>query len=87
VHAVHHGRIVYSDWLPGLGLLVIIEHGDGYLSLYGHNQDLITQVGDWVTPGAVIAHVGDSGGQASPGLYFEIRKDGHPVNPSDWVKH
>lgn len=86
VHAVHQGRVVYSDWLPGLGLLVIVEHGDGYLSLYGHNQDLITEVGDWVGPGAVIAHVGDSGGQASPGLYFEIRKDGQPVNPSDWVR-
>jgi septal ring factor EnvC (AmiA/AmiB activator) len=86
VHAVHQGRVVYSDWLPGLGLLVIVEHGDGYLSLYGHNQDLITEVGDWVGPGAVIAHVGDSGGQASAGLYFEIRKDGQPVNPSDWVR-
>jgi septal ring factor EnvC (AmiA/AmiB activator) len=86
VRAVHHGRVVYSDWLPGLGLLVVIEHGDGYLSLYGHNQDVMTEVGDWVGPGAIIAHVGDSGGQSSPGLYFEIRKDGTPVDPGSWVQ-
>jgi septal ring factor EnvC (AmiA/AmiB activator) len=85
VFAVHHGRVVYSDWLPGMGLLVILEHGDGYLSLYGHNQDLIMEVGEWVTSGTVIAHVGDSGGQPVPGLYFEIRKNGSPVNPSHWV--
>lgn len=85
VHAVHHGRVVYSDWLPGMGLLLIIEHGGGYLSLYGHNQDLIMEVGDWVAPGTLIAHVGDSGGQAVPGLYFEIRKDGRPVDPGAWI--
>lgn len=85
VLAVHHGRVVYSDWLPGMGLLVVLEHGDGYLTLYGHNQDLIMEVGEWVTPGTVIAHVGDSGGQPLPGLYFEIRKNGSPVNPSHWV--
>jgi septal ring factor EnvC (AmiA/AmiB activator) len=86
VLAVHHGRVVYSDWLPGMGLLVVLEHGDGYLTLYGHNQDLIMEVGEWVTPGTVIAHVGDSGGQPLPGLYFEIRKNGSPVNPSHWVR-
>ena len=85
VLAIHHGRVVYSDWLPGMGLLVVLEHGDGYLTLYGHNQDLIMEVGEWVTPGTVIAHVGDSGGQPVPGLYFEIRKNGSPVNPSHWV--
>ena len=85
VLAVHHGRVVYSDWLPGMGLLVVLEHGDGYLTLYGHNQDLIMEVGEWVMPGTVIAHVGDSGGQPVPGLYFEIRKNGSPVNPSHWV--
>ena len=85
VLAVHHGRVVYSDWLPGMGLLVVLEHGDGYLTLYGHNQDLIMEVGEWVTPGTVIAHVGDSGGQPVPGLYFEIRKNGSPVNPSHWI--
>ncbi len=86
VRAVHHGRVVFSDWLPGMGLLVVLEHGDGYLSLYGHNQDLMTEVGDWVDPSTVIAHVGDSGGQAITGLYFEIRKNGAPQNPAGWLK-
>ena len=86
VRAVHHGRVVYADWLQGMGLLVIIEHGNGYLSLYGHNQDIVADIGEWVTPGAVIAHVGDSGGRATPGLYFEIRKDGKPVDPGGWIR-
>jgi septal ring factor EnvC (AmiA/AmiB activator) len=85
VMAVYNGRVIFSDWLPGMGLLLIVEHGEGYLSLYGHNQDLLKEVGDWVLPGEVIAHVGDSGGQASAGLYFEIRKDGSPVNPGRWM--
>ena len=86
VKAVHHGRVVFSDWLPGMGLLIVVEHGDGYLSLYGHNRDLIREVGEWVTSGTVIAHVGDSGGQVSAGLYFEIRKDGQPVDPGKWIR-
>lgn len=86
VRAVHHGRIVYADWLQGMGLLVIVEHGSGYLSLYGHNQDIVMEIGDWVTPGTVIAHVGDSGGRATPGLYFEIRKGGKPVDPDEWIR-
>ena len=86
VRAIYNGRVVFSDWLQGMGLLLIVEHGEGYLSLYGHNQDLLKEVGDWVLPGEVIAHVGDSGGQASAGLYFEIRKDGTPVNPRTWVR-
>lgn len=86
VRAVYHGRVIFSDWLDGMGLLTIIEHGDGYLSLYGHNQDLLKAVGEWVSPGEVIGHVGDSGGQASAGLYFEIRKNGDPVNPAKWIK-
>jgi septal ring factor EnvC (AmiA/AmiB activator) len=85
VRAVHYGRVVYADWLPGMGLLVVLEHGDGYLSLYGHNQDVMADVGEWVDPDTVIAHVGDSGGQAASGLYFEIRKDGAPQNPSRWL--
>lgn len=85
VRAVHHGRVVFSDWLPGMGMLIILEHGDGYLSLYGHNQDLMTDVGEWVDPDTVIAHVGDSGGQAVAGLYFEIRKGGKPQNPGQWI--
>ncbi len=86
VRAVYHGRVVFAEWLAGMGLLTIVEHDGGYMSLYGHNQDLIKDVGDWVSPGEVIAHVGDSGGQANAGLYFEIRKDGKPVNPQNWLK-
>ena len=86
VRAVHHGRVVFADWLPGMGLLVVLEHGDGFMSLYGHNQDLLVDVGEWVSPESVIAHVGDSGGRADTGLYFEIRKDGKPVDPGDWVQ-
>ena len=85
VRAVHHGRVAFADWLPGMGLLVIVDHGDGYLSLYGHNQDLSTGVGEWVDPGSVIAYVGDSGGQALTGLYFELRKSGKPLNPAPWI--
>lgn len=86
VHAVYHGRVVFADWLTGMGLLLILEHGEGYLSLYGHNQDLIRDVGEWVEPGEIIAHVGDSGGQASAGLYFELRHNGEPVNPAPWMR-
>lgn len=86
VRAVYHGRVVFSDWLDGMGLLMIIEHGDGYMSLYGHNQDLLKDVGEWVVPDEMIAHVGDSGGRATAGLYFEIRKNGEPVNPGNWIR-
>ena len=86
VRAVYHGRVVFSDWLDGMGLLMIIEHGDGYMSLYGHNQDLLKDVGEWVAPDETIAHVGDSGGRAAAGLYFEIRKNGEPVNPGKWIR-
>jgi len=86
VRAVYHGRVVFSDWLAGMGLLTIVEHDNGHMSLYGHNQDLLKEVGEWVEPGEVIAHVGDSGGQANAGLYFEIRRNGEPVDPRKWVK-
>jgi septal ring factor EnvC (AmiA/AmiB activator) len=85
VRAVHHGRVVFSDWLSGMGLLVVVEHGDGYLTLYGHNQDVVSEVGEWVNPDSVIADVGDSGGQATSGLYFEIRKNGQPIDPHSWI--
>jgi septal ring factor EnvC (AmiA/AmiB activator) len=85
VRAIYHGRVVYSDWLPGLGLLVIVDHGDGYMSLYGHNEALLKESGDWVVAGEVIAEVGDSGGQARAALYFEIRHDGDPVDPRAWM--
>jgi murein hydrolase activator len=86
VHAVYHGRVVYADWLSGLGLLTIIDHGDGYLSLYGHNERLYKEVGERVTAGDTIATVGDSGGRSSPALYFEIRRAGKPVDPRPWFK-
>jgi murein hydrolase activator len=84
VHAVHYGRVVFSDWLRGFGLLMIISHGEGYMSLYGHNQALFRETGDWVSAGEKIAAVGDSGGQDKTGLYFEIRIDGKPNNPQNW---
>ena len=84
VYAVHYGRVVFSDWLRGFGLLMIISHGEGYMSLYGHNQVLYRETGEWVTAGDVIATVGDSGGQNQTGLYFEIRIDGKPNNPQQW---
>ncbi len=84
VRAVYRGRVIYADWLPGLGLLAIIDHGDGYLSLYGHNDRLYKAVGDTVGAGDVIAVSGDSGGTSRPQLYFEIRKGGRPVDPGPW---
>jgi septal ring factor EnvC (AmiA/AmiB activator) len=86
VRAVYHGRVVYADWLSGLGLLTIVDHGDGYLSLYGHNERLYKEVGERVTAGDTIATVGDSGGRSSPALYFEIRKGGRPVDPRPWFR-
>ena len=86
VHAISHGRVAYADWLRGYGLLLILDHGDGYMSLYGHNQSLYKETGDWVEAGEVIGEVGDSGGQQSSGLYFEIRYQGKPTNPGRWCK-
>jgi len=86
VRAIYHGRVVYADWLSGLGLLTIIDHGDGYLSLYGHNERLFKEVGERVTAGDTIATLGDTGGRANPALYFEIRKGGRPVDPKPWFK-
>jgi septal ring factor EnvC (AmiA/AmiB activator) len=85
VRAVYHGRVAFADWLPGLGLLVIVDHGGGYMSLYGHNEALLKESGDWVEPGEAIAQVGDTGGQSRAGLYFEIRYNGAPVNPHAWI--
>lgn len=85
VRAVYFGRVIFADWLPGMGLLLILEHGGGYLSLYGHNDQLFKSVGDWVAPGDVISTVGDSGGRARPELYFEIRKGARPLDPSQWI--
>lgn len=84
VRAVAHGRVAYADWLPGLGLLIVVEHGDGYLSLYGHNERLDKAAGDWVDAGDVLGTVGDSGGQPRPALYFEIRRERRPLDPHPW---
>lgn len=85
VRAVYHGRIVFADWLAGMGLLVIVDHGEGYMTLYGYNETILKNPGDWVAPGDVLATVGDSGGRPEPGLYFEIRRKTQPVNPRRWV--
>ena len=86
VHAVHYGRVVFSDWLRGFGLLLIINHGEGYMSLYGHNQVLYRETGEWVTAGETIATVGDTGGQNRSGLYFEIRVAGKTADPQLWCR-
>lgn len=87
VHAVSHGRVVYADWLRGYGLLLIVDHGEGYLSLYGYNETLLKDVGDWVDAGDIIATSGDSGGRRTAGLYFELRHDGKAIDPSAWIMH
>lgn len=86
VHAVSHGRVVFADWLRGYGLMIIVDHGDGYLSLYGCNETLLKDVGDWVNAGETIATSGASGGQKTPGLYFEVRAKGQPVDPKGWLR-
>ena len=86
VRAVSHGRVAFSDWLRGMGNLVIIDHGQGYMSLYGHNQAIYKSAGEWVEAGDIIASVGNSGGQKKPGVYFEIRRQGKPQNPARWCK-
>ena len=85
VRSVYHGRVAFADWLAGMGLLVIVDHGEGYMTLYGYNETILKNAGDWVAPGDVIATVGDSGGQAESGLYFEIRRGTQPLNPRRWV--
>ncbi len=84
VHAISHGRVAFADWLQGFGYITIIDHGNGYMSLYGQSGQLLKQVGDWVKSGEVIATAGDSGGQPRSGVYFEIRAHGKPVNPAKW---
>lgn len=86
VHAVHGGRVVFADWLRGAGLLVILDHGNGYLSLYGHNQTLLKAAGDVVKAGESISTVGNSGGQDTPALYFAIRQQGRPSDPAKWCR-
>jgi len=86
IHAVTKGEVVYAEWLRGYGLLTIIDHGKGYMSLYAFNQSLYKHVGEWVEAGEIIASVGQSGGRSQPGLYFGIRKRGKPVDPIEWCR-
>ncbi len=85
VRAVSPGRVAFADWLRGFGLLIIVDHGDGYMTLYGRNQSLYQEVGDWVSAGDVVASVGNSGGGGDSALYFEVRHNGKPLNPSQWM--
>jgi septal ring factor EnvC (AmiA/AmiB activator) len=84
VRAVHPGRVVFADWLRGFGQLIIIDHDEGYLTLYGHNQALLKETGEWVGDGEVIALSGASGGQRSAALYFAIRYKSQPQDPEHW---
>lgn len=86
VHAVADGEVVFSDWLRGFGNLIIIDHGQGYLTVYGNNDALFKSNGEQVSAGEVLAAAGDSGGNPEPGLYFEIRHQGRPVDPLDWIR-
>ncbi len=85
VQSVAAGRVVFADWLRGMGLLLIIDHGSGFMSLYGYNQSLYKEPGEWVEAGEEVAAVGASGGRAGPGLYFEVRAGGQPQDPVAWL--
>lgn len=85
IKAVHYGRVVFANWLRGFGLLTIIDHGDGYMTLYGHSSSLFTSPGDWVNAGETISLAGRTGGADTPELYFEIRHNGKPDNPRRWL--
>lgn len=86
VHAVKAGRVAYADWLKGYGLLLILDHGDGWMSLYAFNDALLKSAGDEVRAGEAISTVGSSGGQGRPALYFELRRDGQPQDPTAWLR-
>ena len=86
VRAPYAGRVAYADWLPGMGLMIVLDHGGGYLSLYGHNEEVFKKVGDPVAAGDVIGAVGDTGGHNQPALYFEVRRGREPVNPENWLQ-
>jgi septal ring factor EnvC (AmiA/AmiB activator) len=86
VRAISQGRVVYADWMPHFGLIVIMDHGEGYMSIYAHNQNVTRQVGDWVKAGDTIAALGDSGGQDEPALYFELRHGNDTLDPRRWCR-
>lgn len=85
VKAVHHGRVIFADWFRGKGLLIIVDHGDGYMSLYAHHQTLLREAGDWVSAGETLGTVGSSGGLDHSELYFEIRHQGKAISPRRWL--
>jgi septal ring factor EnvC (AmiA/AmiB activator) len=86
VRAAADGNVVFAEWMTGYGLILIVDHGNGYLSLYAHNESLLKDVGDTVKRGDAVARVGNSGGLAQPALYFELRRNGQPVDPSSWLR-
>ena len=86
VKAVAHGRVVFADWMRGYGLMLIIDHGDGFMSVYAGGEALLAEPGDWVEAGVAVATAGQSGGFAESGVYFELRRQGKPLDPASWVK-
>lgn len=86
IRSVHAGRVAFADWLRGFGLLLIVDHGDGHMTLYGHNQSLFKEAGDWVETGEPVATVGSTGGRKESGVYFAIRHEGKAVNPRKWCR-
>lgn len=86
VRAIYYGRVMHAQWQPSMGLLLIIEHGEGFYSLYGHNAALLREAGDWVSPGDAIAEVGDTGGQEGAGLYFAILRNDEFIDPAEWIR-
>ena len=86
VSAVADGKVVYSDWMTGYGMILIVDHGNGYMTLYAHNESLLSDTGSRVRRGETIARVGSSGGQGQPALYFEVRRNGQPVDPASWLR-
>ena len=85
VKAIAGGRVVFSEWMRGFGNLLIVDHGDAYLSIYGNNESLLKQVGQAIKGGETIATVGNSGGNPESGLYFELRHQGQPIDPMKWA--
>jgi septal ring factor EnvC (AmiA/AmiB activator) len=86
VRAIYHGRVAVSNWVTGVGLLLMIDHGDGFVSYYGHNSVLLKEEGDWVEPGEAIAEVGDTGGQAGTGVLFGIARGAEFIDPARWIR-
>jgi len=86
VRAVADGRVVFSDWMNGYGLILIVDHGNGTMSLYAHNEALLRDTGDSVKRGDPVASVGNSGAPGAPALYFELRRDGRPTDPIGWLQ-